>query len=62
MPGGAAQPVFGCICFAGLAVNNILLFLDLVIFVNSIDLRPVRNVSALLSISVLLHGLISESR
>jgi hypothetical protein len=50
------------ICFAGLAVNNIFLLLDLVVFPTSIDLRMVRNGSALLSVAVLLHGLISESR
>lgn len=50
------------ICFAGLAVNNIFLLLDLVVFPTSIDLRMVRNASALVSVTVLLHGLISESR
>ena len=50
------------LCFAGLAVNNIMLLLDLVVFPTSIDLRMVRNLSALLSVGVLVHGLISESK
>lgn len=50
------------LCFAGLAVNNILLFLDLVVFPTTIDLRMVRNLTALGSVGVLIHGLISESR
>lgn len=50
------------LCFAGLAVNNILLFLDLVVFATTMDLRMVRNLTALASLGVLIHGLISESR
>lgn len=50
------------LCFAGLAVNNILLFLDLVVFANTVDLRMVRNLTALGSVAVLVHGLISESK
>ena len=50
------------LCFAGLAVNNILLFLDLVVFATTVDLRMVRNLTALGSVAVLVHGLISESK
>lgn len=50
------------LCFAGLAANNVLLLLDLVVFPTSIDLRFVRNLTALASVGVLLHGLIAESR
>ena len=50
------------LCFAGLAVNNILLLLDLVVLGATVDLRLVRNLTALGSVGVLLHGLIAESR
>jgi hypothetical protein len=47
-------------CFIGLAINNVLLFLDLVVTGPSIDLRFVRHGAALLSMLVLLYGLASE--
>jgi len=50
------------LCFAGLAVNNGLLLLDLVVFPTSMDLRLLRNLTALVSVSLLVHGLIAESR
>jgi hypothetical protein len=49
------------LCFLGLAINNILLLLDLVVFPD-LDLRWVRNVVALGSIGLLIHGLVAESR
>jgi hypothetical protein len=45
------------LCFIGLALNNILLFVDLIV-VPQIDLQPVRNVAALLGVGVMLFGLI----
>ncbi len=50
------------LCFAGLAVNNVLLFVDLVVFADTVDLRLLRNLTALGSVGVLLHGLIAEAR
>jgi hypothetical protein len=50
------------LCFAGLALNNVLLFLDLVVFPTSIDLSTVRNATAVVSLAVLLHGLVAETR
>ena len=49
------------LCFAGLAVNNVLLFVDLVI-VPGVDLGPVRSGAALAAMMVLLYGLVKESR
>jgi hypothetical protein len=49
------------LCFVGLALNNALLFLDLVI-VPDIDLRYFRSGVALLSLLSLLYGLITESK
>lgn len=45
--------------FAGLAVNNTLLFIDFM--VPSVDLVPARNISALVSMVVLLFGLVWSS-
>ena len=47
-------------CFVGLAINNILLFIDLVMLPN-VDLRLVRSGSALVSILLLVIGLIWEA-
>ena len=49
------------LCFAGLALNNTLLFLDLVI-VPEVDLRLFRSGVALLALLSLIHGLITESK
>jgi hypothetical protein len=48
-------------CFIGLAINNILLFVDLIILPDSIDLRVVRSAAALLSLLVMVAGLIWEA-
>lgn len=47
--------------FAGLAVNNVLLFVDLVV-VPAMDLSPWRNGAALVALVVLVAGLLSEWR
>lgn len=48
-------------CFAGLAINNIMLFVDLVV-VPEVDLSVVRSGVALTAIAMLLVGLIWESK
>ncbi|HKQ23949.1 MAG TPA: DUF5985 family protein [Burkholderiales bacterium] len=48
------------LCFVFLTVNNLLLFLDLVVFPN-IDLRPYRLAAALVAILLLLYGFIWET-
>lgn len=52
---------WSALCFGGLAVNNVLLFVDLIVLPN-IDLRAVRNGIALLSLVLLVHGLVKEAR
>lgn len=49
------------VCFAGLAVNNVLLFVDLVV-VPEADLSLLRNGSAVAAMMILLFGLVWESR
>jgi hypothetical protein len=47
------------ICFLGLAISNLLLFLDLVVFPN-VDLYLWRLLTAALAMMVLIYGLIWE--
>jgi hypothetical protein len=49
------------LCFAGLATNNVLLFVDKVL-VPSVDLTLWRSGSALLALALLLFGLVWESK
>jgi len=52
---------WACLCFVFLAANNVLLFLDLVIFVR-IDLWWLRTSIALAGLVVLVCGLVWESQ
>jgi hypothetical protein len=52
---------WSALCFAGLALNNILLFLDLVIFPDT-NLSMIRSAVALAAMTLLLFGLIWERR
>ncbi|HTW64307.1 MAG TPA: DUF5985 family protein [Bryobacteraceae bacterium] len=49
------------LCFAGLAISNFLIFVDLVI-VPQIDLYPLRLATAAVAMLLLLFGLIWNSR
>ena len=49
------------LCFLGLAVDNLLLYVDLVV-VPDVDLSIWRKVPGLISIVVLLFGLVWESK
>jgi heme/copper-type cytochrome/quinol oxidase subunit 4 len=49
------------LCFAGLALNNILLFIDLRVLPET-DLSLVRTLPALLGVGLLLYGLLWEAR
>ena len=53
--------VWSAICFGALALNNCVLFVDLVVFEDSISLLPWRNAAALVGVSSLLAGLIWET-
>ena len=53
--------LWSCLCFAGLAVNNILLLIDLLL-VPDIDLMALRTGAALASVLLLLFGLVWEAR
>jgi len=49
------------VCFVGLALNNVLLFVDLIVL-PSIDLFVLRAAMALLGLSILVYGLVWDSR
>ena len=48
------------LCFAGLALNNVLLFID-VRMIPDVDLSIWRTVPAVIGVAILLYGLIWES-
>jgi len=52
--------LWSSLCFVGLSVSNILLFIDMVVF-PSIDLRPARLIAALIGLLFLLYGFIWEA-
>lgn len=51
--------LWSTLCFVGLAVNNILLFVDLIL-VPEINLAPLRTIVALFSVTILVVGLVWE--
>ncbi len=53
--------LWSTLCFGGLALNNALLFVDLVV-VPDLDLALVRTGMALIAMTMLVIGLIWESR
>jgi hypothetical protein len=53
--------LWSALCFVGLTVNNLLLFVDLVILPETIDLRVYRHAAALIGMLFLIYGYIRES-
>jgi hypothetical protein len=58
---GVKLLLWSALCFVGLALNNLLLFIDVVVLPSSMDLLPLRQLTALGAIGVLLYGFIWES-
>jgi uncharacterized protein DUF5985 len=52
--------LWSALCFAGLTLNNFLLVLDKLVFIE-MDLTAARSVSALFAMAILLYGLIWDS-
>ncbi|MBK7857890.1 MAG: hypothetical protein IPJ65_04540 [Archangiaceae bacterium] len=52
---------WGSLCFIGLALNNVLLFIDLVM-VPTVDLSLLRSAVALVAMMTLLFGLIWDAK
>jgi hypothetical protein len=57
---GARLLFWGGLCFAGLALNNVLVFVDLVV-VPEVDLAALRHAAALASMAVLVYGLVWDA-
>jgi uncharacterized membrane protein len=53
--------LWALLCFVLLAVNNGVLFLDVVVFPTQVSLLPVRHVSVLAALGVLLYGFIWDA-
>ena len=54
--------LWSTLCFVGLAINNILLLVDIVLTGPEVDLRFFRSGSAIIALALLTIGLIWESR
>jgi len=53
--------LWSSVCFIGLAVNNALLFVDLVVMAESMSLLMVRNATAFAALWALVYGLVMDS-
>jgi hypothetical protein len=53
--------VWSSLAFVGLALNNVLLFVDLVLLPDTVDLSLLRNFLALAALSLLVFGLIWDA-
>jgi hypothetical protein len=53
--------LWSSLCFVGLAVNNMLLVVDLVVFPATRDLLLFRNLSGLVALALLVFGLVWDS-
>jgi hypothetical protein len=53
--------LWSSLCFVFLALNNLLVFLDIVILPPEPDLLPFRQIASLAAVSVLLYGFIWEA-
>jgi hypothetical protein len=54
--------LYSSLCFIGLSLNNILLFVDVVLIPTQVDLAIPRALTSVIAILLLLHGLIKETR
>ena len=59
---GARLLLWSALCFFGLFINNGLLYVDLVLIPTAIDLSMARHITALVSVSLLVYGLIWDAR
>ena len=50
--------LWATVCFAALAVNNVILYIDIVVVTTTMDLSIPRGLVALTGISVLVYGLV----
>lgn len=53
--------LWSTLCFVGLALNNLFLFIDVVVLPVEVDLLPMRHASALAGLGLLLYGFIWDA-
>ncbi len=53
--------LWSVLCFFGLALSNLLLFVDMVVFPNAIDLSLYRNIPTVLGYGILIYGFIWDA-
>jgi len=58
---GSRLVLWTALCFVGLSINNLLLFFDLAVFIEEVDLRVFRHLAALGGLACLLYGFVWES-
>jgi hypothetical protein len=58
---GVKLLLWSALCFVGLAVNNLLLFADLVLLPTEVSLITWRQVTTLVALSILIYGFIWEA-
>jgi hypothetical protein len=58
---GTRLLLWSAICFIGLALNNLLVFIDLVVFPTQVDLQLARLLATFIGVSVLVTALVWES-
>lgn len=52
--------MWSCLCFVGLAINNVFLFIDLIV-VPEIDLSTLRMLPALIGLGILITGFVWDA-
>jgi hypothetical protein len=55
---GSRLVLWSGLAFIALALNNLFLFIDLAVFPTSVDLRPVRDLFALIGIGLLIYSFV----
>jgi hypothetical protein len=53
--------LWSALCFVGLSVNNLLLFIDVIVLPKEVDLLPLRQLSSLVAVGVLVWGFVWEA-
>lgn len=53
--------LWSVICFVGLAINNVLVYVDLVMF-TGVDLSLYRSVAGTIAVVIMVYGLVWETR
>jgi hypothetical protein len=59
--GGPRLLLWSALCFAGLAADNLLLILDLIVFPH-VNLLPIRSLPSLIGLGLLIYGLVWDTK